>query len=96
LLGQEPGGPGVSPYASPARAETLAGLPPTYLDVGTLDLFFEEDLEYARRLVRAGVPVELHVYPGAFHGYQQAPSSDAAGTHQRNVVSALRRGLSAV
>ncbi|QNK83277.1 alpha/beta hydrolase [Nakamurella sp. PAMC28650] len=96
LLGQEPGGPGVSPYASPARAETLAGLPPTYLDVGTLDLFFEEDLEYARRLVRAGVPVELHVYPGAFHGYQQAPASDAAGTHQRNVVSALRRGLSAV
>ncbi|MET3805607.1 acetyl esterase/lipase [Nakamurella sp. UYEF19] len=94
LLGQEPGGPGVSPYASPARAETLAGLPPTYLDVGTLDLFVEEDLEYARRLVRSGVPVELHVYPGAFHGYQQAVESDAAGTHHRNVVSALLRALS--
>jgi len=83
----------VSPYAAPARADHLAGLPPTYLDVGTLDLFFEEDLEYARRLVGAGVPTELHVYPGAFHGYQRAAESSVAITHQANMVAALRRGL---
>jgi acetyl esterase/lipase len=93
LLGQEPGGPDISPYASPARASDLVGLPPTYLDVGTLDLFFEEDLEYARRLVRAGVPTELHVYPGAFHGYPQAAASTSAMAHQASMVAAMRRGL---
>jgi acetyl esterase/lipase len=58
----------VSPYAAPARATDLAGLPPTYINVGDLDLFLDEDLAYARALMAAGVPVELHVYPGAFHG----------------------------
>ena len=47
----------------------VAGLPPAFIAVGALDLFLEEDLEYARRLTRAGVPVELHVTPGAFHGF---------------------------
>lgn len=68
LLGHAPGLPGVSPYASPARAEDLSGLPATYISVGALDLFLEENLEYARRLTRAGVSVELHVIPGAYHG----------------------------
>ena len=58
----------VSPYAAPARATHLSGLPPTYINVGDLDLFLEEDIAYAQALMRAGVPVELHVYPGAFHG----------------------------
>ncbi len=93
LLGEEPGGEGISPYASPARATDLSGLPPTFLDVGTLDLFFEEDLEYARRLVRAGVPTELHVYAGAFHGYPLAPSSSPATAHQTLLEAALIRGL---
>ena len=65
LLGQEPGGTDVSPYAAAARAHNLAGLPPTCICVGSLDLFVDEDMEYARRLIRAGVPTELHVYPGA-------------------------------
>ena len=69
LLGQAHGGPDVSPYASPARATSLAGLPPTFISTGALDLFVEEDMEYARRLVAAGVATELHVYPGAFHGF---------------------------
>ncbi|SDO67181.1 Acetyl esterase/lipase [Nakamurella panacisegetis] len=94
LLGEEPGGQDISPYAAPARATDLSGLPPTYLDVGTLDLFFEEDVDYARRLVRAGVPTELHVYPGAFHGYPRAETSAAAIAHQAAVEAALRRGLS--
>ena len=58
----------VEPYAAPARATDLAGLPPAYIDVGDLDLFLDEDIAYAQALMRAGVPVELHVYPGAFHG----------------------------
>lgn len=69
LLGMEPGGPRTPHGASPARVEDLSGLPPAFIVVGALDLFFEEDLEYARRLVRAGAPVELHVIPGAFHGF---------------------------
>ncbi|MEQ1783312.1 MAG: alpha/beta hydrolase, partial [Hyphomonadaceae bacterium] len=64
LLGVPPGSEGVSPYAAAARAEKLEGLPPAYIATGSLDLFLEEDLEYARRLLRAGVPTELHVYPG--------------------------------
>jgi acetyl esterase/lipase len=69
LLGQEPGGPEVSPYASAARAKDLAGLPPTFINVGALDLFVDEDIDYAQRLIRAGVPTELHVHPGGFHGF---------------------------
>jgi acetyl esterase/lipase len=64
-----PGGAGVSPYAAAARATDLSGLPPAYIAVGSVEVFLDEDVEYALRLARAGVPVELHVYPGAFHGW---------------------------
>lgn len=67
LAGQA-GSSEVSPYAAPARAKDLAGLPPAYINVGDLDLFLDEDVSYAQALGRAGVPAELHVYPGAFHG----------------------------
>jgi acetyl esterase/lipase len=93
LLGVPPGGDGVSPYAAAARATDLSKLPPTYISTATLDLFLEENLDYARRLTRAGVPVELHVYPGAYHGFDffaQAPVSLAA---RRTSVEALRRAL---
>jgi len=69
LLGMEPGGPDVPEAAVPARVRDLSGLPPTCITIGSLDLFLEESLEYARRLTRAGVLVELHVIPGGFHGY---------------------------
>ena len=62
------GGEGVSPYAAPARARNLAGLPPAYVNVGDLDLLVDEDVAYARAMADAGVAVELHVYPGAYHG----------------------------
>ncbi|RZT87803.1 acetyl esterase/lipase [Pseudonocardia sediminis] len=68
-LGREPGGPGVSPYSAPARREDLTGLPPAWIGVGTLDLFHDEDVAYARRLEAAGVPCELEIVPGAFHGF---------------------------
>lgn len=68
-LGREPGGPEVSPYAAAARATDLRGLPPAYIPVGDLDLFLDENMSYAQRLLAAGVPTELHIYPGGFHGF---------------------------
>ena len=68
-LGHEPGLPEASEYAAPARRLDLSGLPPAWVGVGTLDLFHDEDLEYARRLNAAGVPAEVHIVPGAFHGF---------------------------
>lgn len=91
LLGQEPGGPDVSPYAAPARAGDLSGLPPAYIATGGLDLFLEEDLDYARRLMRGGVPVELHVYPGGFHAFDLSPTAEVAVQARRDSLAALRR-----
>ncbi|MFI6096348.1 alpha/beta hydrolase [Lentzea sp. NPDC051213] len=71
LLGAARGGPDVSPYAAPARARSVAGLPPTYLDVGSADLFRDETVDYAARLWRAGGDAELHVWPGGCHGFDQ-------------------------
>lgn len=94
LLGREPGGSDVSPYAAAARAQRLEGLPPTYLSVGSLDLFLEENLEYARRLMRAGVPTELHVYPGAFHGFNMVTGAQVSRAFVRDQLAALTRALS--
>ncbi len=69
LLGLEPGGPDVPEAAVPARAADVSGLPSTFISVGALDLFLEEDMEFTRRLTRAGVAAELHVVPGAYHGF---------------------------
>lgn len=93
LLGQAPGSEGVSPYASPARAEDLAGLPPTFISTGALDLFVEEDMEYARRLILAGVPTDLHVYAGGIHGFAMVAGSKMAMAHARDLEGALRRML---
>jgi acetyl esterase/lipase len=93
LIGGEPGADGVSPYAAAARAESLAGLPATFISVGALDLFLEEDIEYARRLMRVGVPTELHVYPGAYHGFNFAVDAQVTQAYNRDHLGALRRGL---
>ena len=93
LLGHAPGEGEVSPYASPARASSLAGLPPTFISTGALDLFLEEDLEYARRLMRDGVACELHVYPGAFHAFDMAPVEGVAASARRDSAEALARAL---
>ncbi|MCB9755580.1 MAG: alpha/beta hydrolase fold domain-containing protein [Myxococcales bacterium] len=68
-LGVAPGAPEVGAYAAAARRVELDGLPPAWLSVGDLDLFYREDLDYAERLRAAGVPVTLDVVPGGFHGY---------------------------
>lgn len=93
ILGQEPGGDGVSPYTAAARAESLAGLPPTFISVGALDLFLEEDIDYARRLIREGVPTELHVYPGAYHAYDLVPEARVTKAYFRDFIDALGRSF---
>jgi acetyl esterase/lipase len=64
-----------SPYAAAARAADVSGLPPIYISVGALDLFLEENMIYADRLSRAGVPVELHMYPRAYHGFYRVTNA---------------------
>lgn len=72
LLGEARGGPDVSPYAAPARAADLAGLPPTFIDVGSAEILRDEVVGYASRIWRSGGAAELHVWPGAFHGFEHA------------------------
>lgn len=93
LLGHEPGAGDVSPYAAPARATDLSRLPPTYIATGALDLFIDEDVDYATRLIRAGVPVELHVYPGAYHAFDVFADGPVSAQARRDSVDALRRAL---
>lgn len=91
LLGDAAGGPDVPAYAAPARAHYLDGLPPTYLDVGDLDIFLDEDLTYVARLAAADVPVELHVYPGAPHAFElYAPTAELAERARADRMRALR------
>jgi acetyl esterase/lipase len=91
-LGQPPGGADVSPYAAPARRHDLSGLPPAWIGVGTCDLFYEEDLAYAARLKDAGVPCELHVVEGAYHGFDLV-DVPVARSFRRAITKALGRGL---
>ena len=69
LLGDRRGTDDVSIYAAPARAEDLSGLPPTFIDVGSAEVFRDEDVAYASRIWAAGGIAELHVWPGGFHGF---------------------------
>ncbi len=93
VLGAEPGGEDVSPYAAAARAENLADLPPAYIATGALDLFVDENLVYAHRLLRSGVPVELHVYPGAYHGFHFTPAADVTQAADRDSRAALAKAM---
>ncbi|MDP3951607.1 alpha/beta hydrolase [Microbacterium sp.] len=67
MLGDRRGGDAVSPYAAPARANDLGGLPPAFIDVGAAEIFRDEAIDYADRIWRAGGDAELHVWSGAFH-----------------------------
>lgn len=78
LLGHAPGIEEVSPYAAPARAADLSGLPPTWIGVGTLDLFLDENMAWAQRLIQAGVAVEMNIWPGAYHGFNSDPLAEVA------------------
>ncbi len=81
-------------YAAPARAEDLSGLPPAFIDVGEIDLFRDEDIDFAARLLHAGVPTELHVYHGAYHASEViAPEADLSKLIWRQRIEALNRAL---
>jgi acetyl esterase/lipase len=81
-------------YAAPARATDLSGLPPTFIDVGTVDLFRDEDIAFAVRLMQAGVPTELHVSPGAYHASEWlAPEAELSKRILARRYAALRRAL---
>ena len=76
-------------WFSPALADDLSALPPAYISTGALDLLLDENLDYARRLIDAGVPTELHVYPGAIHAFEMVPDTALAA----QAAGDLRRGL---
>jgi triacylglycerol lipase len=86
-LGPHYGTGDVPPYAAPSRATDLRGLPPGYVMVGTIDGFFDEDVDYALRLNQAGVPTELHVYPGAPHGFDNLMTGTPVAKRARRTVN---------
>lgn len=93
LLGRDPGGD-VSAGSVPARTADLSGLPPAYIAVGSLDMFMHEDVDYARRMMLAGVPVELHVVRGVWHGFDYvAPQTGIARRYHEANMAALMRNL---
>jgi len=88
LTGHDPEAP--PPHAVPARAPDLKGLPPAWIGIGTLDLFHDEDVAYAERLRAAGVPVDLKVVEGAYHGFDVADARAAVSRAFREAqVAAL-------
>lgn len=83
----------VSPYAAPARATDLAGLPPAYISTMEFDPLRDEGILYAMRLLEAGVSVELHSFPGTFHGSALVADADVSRRGGREVRDAIRRAL---
>ncbi|MFC7614456.1 alpha/beta hydrolase [Actinokineospora soli] len=88
-LGDSPG----TAYAAPARATDLSGLPPAYISTAEFDPLRDEGITYALRLLQAGVSVELHQWPGTFHGSQAILSAGVSQRQVAELAAALRRGL---
>jgi acetyl esterase/lipase len=94
FLGRTPGTAGVPAAAVPARTASLRGLPPAFIGVGSIDLFVDEDIAYAERLIDAAVPTELNIVPGAFHGFDAAGAETSiARQFTRAKMNALRRAF---
>ncbi len=93
-LGDEFGSENVSPYAAAARATDFSNLPPAFVSVGALDLFRDENIDYAQRLMAAGVPTDLQVYPGMFHGAEVSAPEAAVSRRMRLAYrDALKRAI---
>lgn len=81
-------------YAAPARAKDLTGLPPAYIFIGQLDPFRDETLEYVTRLAQAGIPVEVHLYPGCFHGFDSIFNNTEISRQARSeYINAISKAL---
>jgi acetyl esterase/lipase len=96
FLGTKPGGRAAPKGAVPARLTNLKGLPPAFIGVGTLDLFCDEDVDYAQRLNNAGVSAELIVVPGAFHGFDgiaKMMNIPLGAWFEQCKLTALKRGF---
>ena len=94
LLGSRRGSSKVSPYTAPARSQSLGGLPTTFLDVGTNDVLRDEIMDYATRLCQSGVVAELHLWPGACHGFGEvAPGSRSALLARHTRIQWIARQL---
>ena len=90
-LGEQFGADGVLPASSPARLTNFRGLAPAYVEVGDLDIFRSESIGYAQQLAAAEVPIELHVHPGAPHGFERfAPDSQVAQRAMHDRQRAIR------
>jgi acetyl esterase/lipase len=88
------GGKPATGYSAPTRAADLSGLPSTFIDVGDVDMFHDEDVEFAGRLKDAGVAVELHTYPGAYHASEVfAPTAALSATIWGNRIAAFQKAL---
>ncbi len=82
------------PEASPSKLEDLSGLPPAFIDVGTVDLFRDEDIAFAQRLMEVGVPTELHVHPGSYHAAETFAADAALARRIWALrIDALKRAL---
>jgi len=93
-LGHAPSGSEDRPYAAAARRADLSGLPPAWIGVGAIDLFYDEDADYARRLVKAGVPCEFHVVPGMYHAADVLqPTAPAMVDYRQRIIDALGAAL---
>jgi acetyl esterase/lipase len=93
-LGQAPGSPDVSPLASPGRCQDFAGLAPAWIGVGSLDLFCQESVAYAKGLEGAGVPCQLDVVKGAFHGFDLVrPKAEVSKAFRASQMTALADAL---
>jgi acetyl esterase/lipase len=91
VLGDTRGSASVSPYAAPARVADPAGLAQAYIEVGELDIFRDESIDYASRLVKAGVSTELHVHPGLPHGYDiYAPDTEVVQRVRRDRLRVMQ------
>ncbi|MFF4778601.1 alpha/beta hydrolase [Microtetraspora fusca] len=82
-----------TPYAAPARAADLSGLPAAYIATAEFDPVRDEGIDYALRLLQAGVSVELHQWPGTFHGSQAILSAEVSQRQIAGLAAALRRAL---
>lgn len=92
-LGRKPTAAHAPKYAAPARRLDLAGLPPAWIGVGTLDLFYDEDVAYAKRLQECGVPCELDIVEGAFHGFDLVMKTNPVQAFRGRILAACRANL---
>ena len=94
VLGSRAGSPDLHPYCAPGRATDLSGLPPTFIAAAQFDVFRDEDIDFAQRLIAAGVPVDLHVYSGAFHAWDRfTPKAAVTASFEQTWHTFLRRRL---